>query len=178
MGFGRLNFEDMSVGYLVVWRLYGDGSVIPGASILFVSNGKCKGFRKLNVMAYSWFQKTKLKDSQISTDLMILLISTHLLADDDDNDGNHAQNGNKAFRCWFSENLENWDPLFPGAHLLALRAICTQKIQQRVSKALSYKLYTCVSISSKSLGHHKSSGPKSLVYCKSKGDFAKICLRK
>lgn len=26
-------------------------------------------------------------------------------------------------------------------------------------------LYTCVSISSKRLGHHKSSGPKSLVYC-------------
>lgn len=52
----------------------------------------------MDSLAYSCFQKTKLKDSQISTDPMLLLISTHLLADDDDNDGNHAQNGNKAFR--------------------------------------------------------------------------------
>lgn len=42
----------------------------------------------MDSLAYSWFQKTKLKDSQISTDHMLLLISTHLLADDDDNDGN------------------------------------------------------------------------------------------
>lgn len=117
----------------------------------------------MDSLTYSWFQKTKLKDSQISTDPLILLISTRLLADDDENYGNHAQNGNKAFRWWLSENLENWDPLFPGAHLLALRAICTQQIQQRVSKALTLKLYTCVSISSKRLGKHKSSGPKSLA---------------
>lgn len=73
--------------------------MIPGASMLFVSNGKCKGFRKLNgQFGIFLVSKTKSKDSQISTDPMLLLISTHLLADDDDNDGNHAQNGNKAFR--------------------------------------------------------------------------------
>lgn len=73
--------------------------MIPGASILFVSNGKCKGFRKLNgQFGIFLVSKDKVEGFPISTDPMLLLISTHLLADDDDNDNNDAQNGNKAFR--------------------------------------------------------------------------------
>ncbi|XP_062606686.1 ATP-dependent DNA helicase RecQ-like [Saccostrea cucullata] len=108
-----------------------------------------------------------------------------------------AQNGKKAFRRWFGE-LGELRSLFPSAPLMALSATCTQKIQRGVIKALALNHHTYVykfpdkrniKYSVKKvpgdidmawtwlvdgLMELRALFPKTLIYCKSISDVAKI----
>ncbi|XP_062584590.1 ATP-dependent DNA helicase RecQ-like [Saccostrea cucullata] len=124
----------------------------------------------------------------------IVIDEFHLISTWGDDD---AQNGKKAFRRWLGE-LGELRSLFPSAPLLALSATCTQNIQRRVIKALALNHHTYVykSPDKRNIKYSvkKVPGdidmawtwlvdglmelgalfPKTLIYCKSISDVAKI----
>jgi superfamily II DNA helicase RecQ len=120
---------------------------------------------------------------------MFLLFCYFFRGEDD------SHSGKKAFQQWFGE-LGELRSLFPGVPLLALSATCTQKIQKRVIKTLALNDFTYVYQSPDKRNIKYSvkkvpsdidmtwivdglmelgvSFPKTLIYCKSISDVAKI----